>query len=614
MHSIHSLHILRWIVILAIGFVILVLVSEWRLMQRILKEGEVDVISKQPYLRENRYTKIGMTSGDLFKYWHDFGAMERDAMRKGIGEQGKPAKVHDISLKGLMRIKSKQNGFNALLSDIISVRRSVADIRLEGCKNKKYFANLPSVSIVIPFNNEHFTALVRSLHSLVNRSPPELLREIILVDDYSDRTELKRNLDRYVKAHIPKAKIIRLPQRMGLIAARLAGVDKAVGDVLVFLDAHIEANYNWLPPLLHLIALDKRTVVCPMIDVIDDRTFEYSAQDEGARGAFDWNFDYKRLPLLKSNKNDPTEPYENPIMSGGIFAISREWFWELGAYDDGLEIWGGEQYELSFKIWMCGGRLLDAPCSRVGHIFRNAEWDDVIPGRDDDYVHRNFKRVAEVWMDDYKHYIYNKANGTYEKIDAGNLTKQLELRNKLHCKSFKWFIENVAFDLVKMYPPKGNTDFAFGQVRSVGASNLCLDTLGPPDYSFVGLRECDHDTKFPSRYQDWALSEDHDMRMRGEDYCLRAADLGAQTSFVIIFDCHFGDPNQVWYYNRRTQWLMYSEHEDLCLKAMPENKRVILDACKTNNALFKWTFVHVNNVLLDQYFKTLPNKKKVKIN
>ncbi|XP_067613514.1 N-acetylgalactosaminyltransferase 6-like isoform X2 [Eurosta solidaginis] len=614
MHFTNLMCFFRLISIIVISGVIYLLMYQLNSIQDALKLRDNPKININPFWQRDSQRRGESNSATQLKDWHELESIAKEATRKGIGELGQASKLDDPPDPEFHRILSKQNGFNAFLSDQISVNRLLPDIRSLGCKNKKYFANLPSVSIVIPFNNEHFTALVRSLHSLVNRSPPELLREIILVDDYSDRTELKRNLDRYVKAHIPKAKIIRLPQRMGLIAARLAGVDKAVGDVLVFLDAHIEANYNWLPPLLHLIALDKRTVVCPMIDVIDDRTFEYSAQDEGARGAFDWNFDYKRLPLLKSNKNDPTEPYENPIMSGGIFAISREWFWELGAYDDGLEIWGGEQYELSFKIWMCGGRLLDAPCSRVGHIFRNAEWDDVIPGRDDDYVHRNFKRVAEVWMDDYKHYIYNKANGTYEKIDAGNLTKQLELRNKLHCKSFKWFIENVAFDLVKMYPPKGNTDFAFGQVRSVGASNLCLDTLGPPDYSFVGLRECDHDTKFPSRYQDWALSEDHDMRMRGEDYCLRAADLGAQTSFVIIFDCHFGDPNQVWYYNRRTQWLMYSEHEDLCLKAMPENKRVILDACKTNNALFKWTFVHVNNVLLDQYFKTLPNKKKVKIN
>ena len=57
-------------------------------------------------------------------------------------------------------------------------------------------------------------------------------------------------------------------------------------------------------------------------------------------------------------------------MSGCMFAISRRWWEHLGKFDPGFEFWGGENLELSFKTWMCGGRLELIPCSHVGHVFR----------------------------------------------------------------------------------------------------------------------------------------------------------------------------------------------------------------------------------------------------
>ena len=61
---------------------------------------------------------------------------------------------------------------------------------------------------------------------------------------------------------------------------------------------------------LEPITKNYKTVVCPFIDVIDYETFEYRAQDEGSRGAFDWEFYYKRLPLLKKDLENPARPFK----------------------------------------------------------------------------------------------------------------------------------------------------------------------------------------------------------------------------------------------------------------------------------------------------------------
>lgn len=75
---------------------------------------------------------------------------------------------------------------------------------------------------------------------------------------------------------------------------------------------------------------DYRTVMLPTIDVIAFDTYEFRRQSHpsgfAGRGAFDWVFKYRLMPLLPETIANPTKPFETPVMAGGLFAIWAKYF------------------------------------------------------------------------------------------------------------------------------------------------------------------------------------------------------------------------------------------------------------------------------------------------
>ncbi|XP_069472385.1 polypeptide N-acetylgalactosaminyltransferase 3 [Ambystoma mexicanum] len=370
--------------------------------------------------------------------------------------------------------------FNVFASDRISLHRDLGpDTRPPECIEQKFkrCPPLPTTSIIIVFHNEAWSTLLRTVYSVMYTSPSILLKEILLVDDASTDEYLHAELDEYVK-QFKIVKVLRQKERKGLITARLLGASFATGETLTFLDAHCECFYGWLEPLLARIAENYTVVPSPDIVAIDLNTFSFSKPspygNNHNRGIVDWSltFGWESLPPYENKRRkDETYPIRSPTFAGGLFSISKKYFEFLGSYDEEMQIWGGENIEMSFRVWQCGGQLEILPCAVVGHVFRSKSPHTFPKGTQ--VIARNLVRLAEVWMDDYKAIFYRR-NGEALQISKegtfGDVTKRLELKKKLQCKSFTWYLNNI---YPEMYIPDLNPDFS-GDLKNIGR-DLCLD-------------------------------------------------------------------------------------------------------------------------------------------
>jgi len=507
----------------------------------------------------------------------------------GPGEGGKAHKLRVEQKQQEEKLKGVY-GFNQLVSDEISLNRTVPDQREDECKYWDYPSELPTASVIFVFHNEGWSTLFRSIHSVLNRSPPQFLHEIVLVDDKSELEHLHEQLeDELTKPYYAKVKLVRNHEREGLIRSRNNGAVAATGDVVVFLDAHCEVGYNWLPPLLAPIHEDRTTLTVPVIDGIDWNDFSINpvyAKGSHSRGLFEWGMFYKEgtLPYKEEKKRSHhSEPYNSPTHAGGLFAMDREWFKELGWYDPGLWVWGGENFELSFKVWMCGGRSLWVPCSRVSHVYRGHSCSSCGSGtlankfKGVPTTLRNYKRVIEVWFDDeYKEFFYTR-EPLARFIDMGDVSEQLALKKKMKCKSFDWFMNEIAYDVFDKYP-KLPPNKHWGELKNEG-SKTCIDTMGRHPPSEIGVSGCHGG----GGYQLMLLNTKG--QLSNGEWCIKYENADR----ITIAWCEMGVVDGPWRYDSETQHVVNTDHNK-CLAVHPERRALVLLPCDKQNLYHKWNW------------------------
>lgn len=281
----------------------------------------------------------------------------------------------------------------------------------------------------------------------------------------------KKPLEEYFK-DFEKVVILRTTQREGAIKARLIGVSNSIAMILTFIDSASECAEGWLEPLLERVSQNATIVAIPMVNLIDRRNFQYSKRsDEMNYGFINWNLDFfwENLESRDKLKRNEYEPVKTPIMSGDFYSIDRKFFESLGTYGQDFNNQSSQNIELSLKIWMCGGSLEIIPCSQVGHL------EKAVPHTPQTYqkdIYRNKARIAETWMDDYARVFYKRIGSN--QFDFGDIQSRKDLRTKLKCHSFKWYLDYVYPELLLFIEKEF---IAEGFMRNLGnGGRFCLQS------------------------------------------------------------------------------------------------------------------------------------------
>ena len=109
----------------------------------------------------------------------------------------------------------KKYAFNALKSNSMPLRRPLDDYRNDACKTIMVPVTLPRASVIICFAEEMWSTLFRTVWSVLDRTPSNLLAEIILVNDASTAPWLQADLDEYMRKMPAVVKMVRAPERQG---------------------------------------------------------------------------------------------------------------------------------------------------------------------------------------------------------------------------------------------------------------------------------------------------------------------------------------------------------------------------------------------------------------
>jgi GT2 family glycosyltransferase/LPS sulfotransferase NodH len=281
----------------------------------------------------------------------------------------------------------------------------------------------PSVSIVVVSHNEgeNLTRTIGALESTV----PESV-ELLVVDDHSSdgSTAFLTNSDR--------VRAVKPPQRAGVAGARNYGAGCALGEILVFADAHVHPSPGWLELVCSAFRDKHVAAATPTIS---------GAGRPNAKG---FGFTWSRPDLVMSWIHKPPQDGFVPFICGCFMVFRRDDFDSVGGFDAGMLTWGSEDAEIGLNLWRRDRASVVVPAASVSHLFRptapyQVRWE---------WITHNTLRLATVHLGPeaqrqiVKHLATRKTFArAYEELLASDVWQRREAIRAASKHDGKWFLD-----------------------------------------------------------------------------------------------------------------------------------------------------------------------------
>lgn len=295
--------------------------------------------------------------------------------------------------------------------------------------------SLATISVVLPCANET-DFVINTVRSVFETTPAEELIEILVVDDAS-KPSIHRLISESDLVDL-KTRILRHDIAEGLIRSKKHGGDVSRGDVIIFLDCHVKPAQGWTKQIMSMLRENTKRVVVPAITSLNPDTWEEISPYGGAsKMCMTWDADFQWCTGYPG--------IYVPIMSGGLLAISRYWWDQIGGYDEDMHAWGGENLDQSLRTWLCGGEIVAAQESRVAHMWRDANNPKTrlhysIPTND---VRRNRLRAVQGWFGPWNDKVlgFPQFDDFREgRLHVGSTESYEYYQKKLKCRPFEYYL------------------------------------------------------------------------------------------------------------------------------------------------------------------------------